>query len=157
MWFWFQLNGSIFRLVGLQFHPLELEMVILLRRCEFCLVFAHVIAICYFSLIYMFEPNLFLYMIARHGSFKTFTHNFGLWPLTLTTDFLATNATKCHSLSILYPISILFALCNSTRWGLQNLYTEFWSLTPLTFVLDFVFDIVHWLQNATPWPFLTQF
>ena len=98
-----------------------------------------------------------LYMIALHGSFKTSTQNFGLWPLTLTFDLLLQNDTKCYSFAIFHPILIPFALCDSTRCGLQNFYTEFWPLTPLTFDLDLLPILYILLQIATPSPFLTRF
>ena len=74
-----------------------------------------------------------------------------LWPWPLTF------ATKCYSFAICNPISILFALCDSTRWELQNLYTEFWPLTPLTFDLHIWPILYILLQNATPLLFLTRF
>ena len=79
-----------------------------------------------------------LYMIALHGSFETSTQNFSrdLWPWPLT--YIVHFATKCYSFAISNPISIPFALCDGTRWGLQNFYTEFWPLTSLTFDLDFL-------------------
>ena len=80
-----------------------------------------------------------LYVIALGDGFKTSTQNFDLWllwPLTLIVYLYCTLATKCYSFAISYWIWILFALCDSTRWGLQNFYTEFCPMTPLTFDLD---------------------
>lgn len=37
------------------------------------------------------------------------------------------NISKCFFFAISYPILILFALYGSTRWGIQNFYTEFWN------------------------------
>ena len=90
-----------------------------------------------------------LYMIALHGSFETSTQNFScdLWPWPLT--YIVHFATKCYSFAISNPISIPFALCDGTRWGLQNFYTEFWPLTSLTFDLDFLPILYILLQNAT--------
>ena len=76
-----------------------------------------------------------IYVKALGNSFKTCTQNFDiwlLWPLTLIFDLNCTLATKCYS----FTISIPFALCDSSWWGLQNFYTEFCPMTPLTFDLD---------------------
>ena len=73
-----------------------------------------------------------------------------LWPFPI-------NATKCYSFAISNPISILCTLCDSTRWELQNFYTEFWPLSSLTFNLDFIRIMYTLLQNTTPMPFLTRF
>ena len=64
-----------------------------------------------------------LFMKALHKSFKTctliFTCDLWPWPLTHIVHF----ATKCYSFVISDPISIPFALCDTSRWGLQNFNT----------------------------------
>ena len=85
-----------------------------------------------------FRFRLF-YVIALGEGFKTSTQNFDLWllwPLTLIFDLYCTLATKCYSSAISILILIPFASCDSTRWGLQNSYAEFW---PLTFILTHVY------------------
>ena len=77
---------------------------------------------------------------------------FDLWPWFLT--YIVYFAEKCYSFAISNPILISFALCDNTRWGLKNYYTEF---CPLTFDID-SWPILYILRkNATPSPFLTQF
>ena len=96
-----------------------------------------------------------LYVIALGEGFRTSTQNFDLgliWPLTLILYRYCKLATKYYFFAISNPISIPSALCDSTRWGLQKFYTEFW---PLNFDLDFILYTL--LQNATPLRFLTQF
>ena len=96
-----------------------------------------------------------LYVIALGEGFKTSTQNFDLWllwPLTLIFDLYCTLATKCFSSAISILILIPFASCDSTRWGLQNFYAEFW---PLTFIFDLCILYIGY-KNATL-PFATWF
>ena len=115
----------------------------LLHRILNCDLWPWPLTICY-KMLQNATPSPFLtwfwfrllYVVALGEGFKNSTQNFDfwlLWPLTLIFHF----ATKCYSFAIFNPISIPFVLCDSTRWGLQNFYTEFWPLTPLTFDVDF--------------------
>ena len=60
-----------------------------------------------------------------------------LWPWILT--YIVHFATKCYSFAFSNLILFPFAVGDSTSWGLQNLDTEFWHLTPLNFDPDFYF------------------
>ena len=57
--------------------------------------------------------------------------------------------SKCF-FTIFYPILIPFASYDSTRWGIQNFYTEFWnSLNMLIYA--------HFSKIASSSSFLTRF
>ena len=79
-------------------------------------------SICYFSVINLwtdFDSVCFVWK--RYIWASKFLH----WFLPVTFDSLTYNvhfATKCYSFVIFYLIFILFALCDSFMWGLQNFY-----------------------------------